>query len=310
MHEHPLQSLTVIFSPYHVGIRGHAVGAGPSRVRDQGLITALQEEVGISVHEREIGPVDDFEGDIGRSFEIFRRTAELVTAARNAKSFPVILSGNCSASVGVLAGLRGSTELGNTDVGCIWFDAHDDFNVPDTVLSGYFDSMPIAIMAGQCWKALAGTIPGFKPLDLKRFVHCGLRDVNEMEHARVIEAGYPVVWGGAAKHVDFPEELSKVLEKRQTDASMVHVDLDCLDATVGQVNKFEPTPCGVSEDDLMQCLKMLPTKVHPVSLTIASFDPAYDHGNKISGIAIRAVVTFVRSLLDSGVLLAEGGKSF
>ena len=32
--------------------------------------------------------------------------------------------------------------------------AHDDFNIPDTVLSGYFDGMPIAIMAGQCWKAL------------------------------------------------------------------------------------------------------------------------------------------------------------
>jgi hypothetical protein len=47
---------------------------------------------------------------------------------------------------------------------------------------------------------------------------------------------------------------------------------------------------------------MLPAKVDAVSLTIASFDPCHD---KIAGIAIRGVVSFVRSLMDSGILVAS-----
>jgi arginase len=299
-----LHSVTVIFSPYHVGIRDHAVGAGPGCIREKGLLFQLQE-LGVAVHELEIGPVDGFDGDIGRSFEVFRRTARLVTAARDAGSFPIIVSGNCGASVGVLAGVSKSRGLKEEELGCVWFDAHDDFNVPDTVLSGYFDSMGIAIMAGQCWKALSKTIPGYKPLNLKKFVHCGLRDLNDIERSRVAEAGYPVIWGNTESHVDFKAELEKELDKRSIDPAMIHVDLDCLDSTVGQVNKFEPAPGGLSEDDLIGCLKMLPAKVDAVSLTIASFDPVYDKNDKIAGIAIRGVVSFVRSLLDSGILVAS-----
>jgi arginase len=86
---------------------------------------------------------------------------------------------------------------------------------------------------------------------------------------------------------------------------MVHADLDCLDSTVGQVNKFEPTPGGLSKDDLMGCLKMLPVKVDAVSLTIGSFDPVYDKEDKITGIAIRRIISFVSSLLETGILVAS-----
>jgi arginase len=302
----PLHSVTVIFSPYHVGIRDHAVGAGPGRIREKGLVFKLQK-LGIAVHEVEIEPVDGFDGDIGRSFEVFRRTAKLVTAARDAGSFPIVVSGNCGASVGVLAGLTGSRDLKEKELGCVWFDAHDDFNVPDTVLSGYFDSMGIAIMAGQCWKALSKTMPGYKPLDLKKFVHRGLRDLNDIERSRVAEAGYPVIWGNTESHVDFRGELEQQLDKRSINPAMVHVDLDCLDSSVGQVNKFEPAPGGLSEDDLIGCLKMLPAKVDAVSLTIGSFDPVYDKEDKITGIAIRGIISFVSSLLDTGILIASQG---
>jgi arginase len=266
---------------------------------------ALQT-LGVAVREVEVEPVDDFQGDIGRSFELFRRTARLVTAARNAGSFPVVLSGNCSASVGVLAGLSGSDGLKTREIGCIWFDAHDDYNVPDTVLSGYFDSMPIAIMAGECWKALVNTIPGYRPLSLERLIHCGLRDFNDLESARVAAAGYPVVWGKPERQLGYEEELFKVLDGRSIDPAMIHVDLDCLGASVGQVNQYEPAPGGLSDEDLLGCLKRLPTKLVPLSLTVASFDPLYDKDDRIVDIATRVVTSFVKTLIDIGILLAEG----
>lgn len=181
--------------------------------------------------------------------------------------------------------------------------------MPDTVLSGYFDSMPVAMMAGQCWKALLETVPGFRPLNLARFVHCGLRDVSDAERERVSSAGYPVVWGDTERNVDFREELGRILDRRPINPAMVHLDLDVLDSSVGQVNKFAAAPGGILEEDFIGCLKMLAGRVRPLSLTVASFDPTYDSDDRVVGIAIRGVIAFVRSLIDSGVVAVGGEKA-
>lgn len=330
-----MDSVTLIISPYHVGIREDAVGAGPNRLLERGLSSAIKA-LGVEVHQVTVEPSIEAEGDIGRSFELFRQTSKLVTEARNASSFPIVVSGNCSASVGVHAGLSGCAEFRESEVGCVWFDvsntnhvrisirairdidpeyekyghvqlstmqAHDDFNIPDTILSGYFDGMPIATMAGQSWKALVQTIPGFRPMKLDHFVHCGLRDVNDLERNRVTEAGYPVVWGSAEERVNFAEELARILEKGERNVSMVHLDLDCLDQSVGQVNKFKPTSGGLLVDDLMKCMKMLPEVALPTSLTVAGYDPRFDTGGNISVVAIQSISAFVESLLVNEYLL-------
>lgn len=295
-----MQSVTLIFSPYHNGVHGDAVGAGPIRLRDQGLVSTLRT-LGVTVHEVDLEASYQADGDVGRSFEIYRQTAKLVTAACNDASFPIVIAGNCGASVGVLSGLSGSRKLGKEDLGCIWFDAHDDFNVPDSVLSGYFDSMAIATMADQCWKALTKTIPGYRPLNLKNLLHVGLRDVNDIERGRVIEADYPVIWGDSEEPVDFAKEITHCLDrKRPGDSTMVHVDLDCLDASIGQVNKFEPTTGGLLERDIIPIMKSLGERITPVSLTLASWDPQYDTDGEISRIALDIVSCFVESLIRTG----------
>ena len=107
MTQDPFQSITLISSPYHVGIHNRGVGAGPDFIRSLGVVQVLKD-LGVTVNEVEIEPVDDFEGQTGRSFEVIRRTSTLVSKAQNSNSFPVILSGNCSAAVGVAAGYNRS----------------------------------------------------------------------------------------------------------------------------------------------------------------------------------------------------------
>ena len=114
-------SITLIISPYHVGVQGDAVGAGPIHLVQQGLASTLQA-FGVDVREITVKPSMNADGDIGRSFEVIRQTAKLVTEARNASSFPIVLSGNCSATVGVHAGLSRCKEFEKSDVGCVWFD--------------------------------------------------------------------------------------------------------------------------------------------------------------------------------------------
>ena len=124
-----LDSLTIIFSPFHVGIHNHRVGNGPGRIRSLGIVQALTK-LGITIHFKELDRVDEFEGEIGRSFEILRQTSTLVNEAVTSKSFPLILSGNCMASAAAACGLN------IKDLGFIYFDAHDDLDSPDVSYRG------------------------------------------------------------------------------------------------------------------------------------------------------------------------------
>ncbi|KAM5374663.1 hypothetical protein ACJZ2D_006441 [Fusarium nematophilum] len=298
----PAKSITVISSPYHLGTRDLAVGGGPAALLRAGFVDALRSQ-GVAVHELQLEPVDEFEGEIGRLFELLRRTSKTVTDAIQNGSFPVVLAGNCSTTVGVQAGVAAASH--GSVPSCVWFDAHDDFNTPDVLASGYLDSMPVAMLGGLCWKTLLGSIPGFKPLNLKTgLVHCGMRDVTDLERSRVLEAGFPVVWGDVDKHVAFEAELKRTIEEKKLGETMVHLDLDCLDTSVGNVNKFS-APGGLLEGDLEGCMGMIPGETRPVSLTIASFDPSFDEGGRIPPVAIRGTVAFVKALISEGVLEAS-----
>src|SRR5207237_6067234 len=73
--------------------------------------------------------------------------AELVADERREGNFVVALESDCSATMGALGGLQQS---GASKIGMVWFDAHGDFNTPETTLSGMLGGMPVAISAGLC----------------------------------------------------------------------------------------------------------------------------------------------------------------
>lgn len=242
-----------------------------------------------------------------------------VTAARDAASFPVVLAGNCCISVGVAAGLCGSRELlraggcgnggddGGGGLGCVWFDAHDDYNVPDSMLSGYFDSQGIAMMAGECWKGLMATVPGFRPWLLRRVVHCGMRDVNEVERERVEGSGMGVVWGDAARRVDFSAGVRKELGERFTEggdtAVLVHLDVDVFDASLGKANPFACVG-GLFEEDITGCMAAISERTIPMAFTIASFDPLCDgdeSAQRLAKVSIKAVEAVLDGLRRRGL---------
>lgn len=268
-----------------------------------GIAEALRS-LGVLVREVEISPADGFEGEVGKNFELLRRTSTIVADVISQGSLPIMLAGNCTATVGVSAGISVSSALGEETLGCIWFDAHDDINTPDVLTSGYLDSMAIAVMAGQCWKSLVQSIPGFWKFDMQNLIHVGMRDMTELERRRVEEAGFSVIWGNERERVDFASETEGVLSSKNFNLTMVHLDLDCLDSSIGPVNKW-PSAGGLLEKDLVGCLDMIPRTCRPVSLTVAGFDPAVDIRGRIPPVAINGVVTFVQSMIKAKHLVPE-----
>lgn len=167
----PTSSIAIIFSPYHVGLRDHRVGDGPNRLRKLDPIPQLKE-LGIRIHFHKILPIDDFEGEIERSFEIPRRTSIAVTRAKSNHSFPLVLSGNCIATAGV------ACSLSIKDPGFNYFDTHDDMDTPSMNQNGYMDAMGLSILVGRSWHYLTSTIPGYQPMKYNKMVYVGLRDLT------------------------------------------------------------------------------------------------------------------------------------
>ncbi|OAL05323.1 Arginase/deacetylase [Phaeosphaeriaceae sp. SRC1lsM3a] len=286
-------SITIIFSPYHVGLRDHRVGDGPNRIRALGVIEEL-EKLGVTVHVHELPSVEEFEGEIGRSFELLRRTSTAVKDVCAMQSFPLILSGNCMASAGVACGL-GLQE----DLGWIYFDAHDDMDTPSTNTNGYLDAMGLSMLGGKSFHRLAHTIPGYTPHKYNKMIYCGLRDIEDSQKDTVREAGADVIWGEA--NVDFASRLMEALSEKDYSPALVHLDLDVLDETVGKVNGYE-SPGGLQEDDLVKCMGLVPQKTTPTSLTVCSFNPNLGDGDKVATIGVKAIVAFVKSLVQTGAL--------
>lgn len=244
----------------------------------------------------EIPHVDKFEGEIGRSFDVMCRISTAVSTARASRSFPLVLAGNCMSSAAVAAG------LGIRDLGFVYFDAHDDMDSPSVNENGYFDAMGLSMLRGESWKTLMNSVPGHQPTKLRdKFVYCTLRDLSEMQRQRVKDVGMDVIWGDATKKVDFKAALETALERKDFSPALVHVGLDVLDESLGNVNDY-PSPGGMHEEQPVACLGLVPKKTTPASLIVCSFDPDTGDGDKIAKIGIRAITAFLKGMQETGAL--------
>lgn len=288
-----MANVRIIVAPFHAGAHNSRVGAGPMRLLDDGIETALTD-AGLTTARTVIPPVDDFEGEIGRTFEVKRRVAVAVADAGSAGAFPLVLAGNCNTTVGVHAG------LGEPDAGLIWFDAHPDFDTPDEHGSGYFDGMGVATLAGQCWRRLAATIPGFRPIALDRLLYCGIRDFEPGQREKVTAFRLRAATGSKEAETDYVAAFAAHLRELPYAEALFHLDVDCIDPSEGIANEYA-APGGLSLEQLDSCLVAACAAVRPLALTIASFNPAFEGSERISAAAIGAALMVARAGVQTSI---------
>ena len=138
-------SIRIIQVPYDSGIRDQRMGRGPSHLIANGLAGRLQE-IGESVTKISVETQSSFSTEVGTTFELQQEISNQVKIALAHNEFPLILSGNCSSTVGALAGFD------SRNLALIWFDAHGDFNTPETTTSGFLDGMALSVIAGNRWR--------------------------------------------------------------------------------------------------------------------------------------------------------------
>lgn len=250
--------------PYDCGHRGLRMGAGPLH---------LVKTLGLDAEE--ITPASEYRAEIKTSFELYRALARRI---RDSGDFPLVLSGHCGASIGAAAG------LGTDDLAILWFDAHGDYNTPDTTDSGFLDGMCLAVATGRCWRNLARTIPGFAPIDPRRVVHIGSRDYSPGEREAMLRDGI---------HVPAVEDAAGAFDALGAKRILIHVDLDVIDSRHGRAN---PYACegGLSPDDVVNVIELARARFPTAGLVLASYDPSCDADGRIADAA--------RRIIEAGVM--------
>src|ERR687898_85999 len=216
MAEHP--AVRTIFAPYDSGHRGLRMGAGPDYLMEGGLPEMLRSTERPSLSSAHVLPEVDPPAEVATAFELDRLVAEQVREAVAGGEFPLVLSGNCNTAVGTISG------LGAGDLGVVWFDAHADFNTPETTATGFTDGMGLAIIVGHCWKEMAGGVPGFSAVAERDVVLAGVRAIEPAEEERLAASDVSVV-GADRIGLEAPSNLEVALDGLKSRV-YVHLDLD------------------------------------------------------------------------------------
>jgi arginase len=265
--------------PYDSGNHRARMGAGPEALLDAGLERALRDH-SHSVHTRvaELAP-GSWRAEIQTSFELMRMLSGAVSEALEAGRLPIVLAGNCNTAIGTLAG------LGTDSTGVAWFDAHADFNTPETTASGFLDGTAVAIITGRCWTQLAATVPEFEPVPDDRVCLIGTRDIDSLEGGLLDESGVDVIEPRKLRS-DLGRALASIRQRVQE--MYVHLDLDVLDARVAAANSFAVTG-GLTIEDVEYALSEIGRQFRIAGITLSAYDPAADTDGAAAEAAIRLV---------------------
>ena len=266
--------------PYDSGNLRARMGAGPEALLAAGLEQALRDN-GHRVHTKvaELA-ADSWHSEIQTGFQLMHMLSVGVREAREAGQLPIVLAGNCNTAVGTLAGL-------GAGVGVAWFDAHGDFNTPETTTSGFLDGTAVAILTGRCWKQLAVSIPGFQPIADERVCLIGTRDVDSLEGGLIAESNVDVIEPSMIQSA-LPRTLNAI--GQHVDRMYVHLDLDVLDPEVAAANKLSVRG-GLTIEDVEFALSLIARDFRIAGVTLSAYDPDVDTDGAAAAAAIRLICT-------------------
>jgi arginase len=278
------RELRLICHPFHNGLEGVDMGAGPLRLVGDPAVSDELHAQGWEVEIEKIAAPEPSDPEIVRVVEGDRRLARRVRAARERAAFPLVLAGNCNSSLGTVAGLG--------RVGVVWFDAHADFDTPDRSL-GFFDGMGLAILTGNGWELLRGTIPGFTPVDERNVILVGVRDLEAHQRAPLEASAMRVLPGLPSDGGELVRALDEL-----PHSVYLHIDLDVLDTSEGRANRFA-APGGLTVQQLEWAIETVFRRCAVAAAALTAYDPAVDDG-RMARAASRVIWAIGRSAVESG----------
>jgi len=293
-----LKPLTIIGVPLDLGSGRRGVDMGPSAVRVADLNGRLAS-LGYEVMDVGDVPVSIAEtlhyGDRHSKFlpEILQtceHLARLVEETLGKAQLPIVLGGDHSIAIGTLAGVAKHYDAQQETVGLIWFDAHADFNTPQSSPSGNVHGMPLAASVGVGPGQLTqfcGINPKIKP---QNAVLVGVRDIDTQEKEYLASSAVRVF---TMRDID-ERGMRSVVEEAIRIASLhtaglaVSWDMDFVDPSFAP-GVGTPVKGGASYREAHLAMEMIADTNRLVSLELVEVNPVLDHMNTTAALGVELI---------------------
>jgi len=264
-------SIAIVGSPTALGGHFGGMEQGPRLLRDAGLIDLLTGRPGLA--RQTIVDHGDVPNDPGWAADddpraknrtliaaYLRRLAEHVERAIRGEGSGerprlLVLGGDCTSHSGALAGLKRAAPGARYAIA--WFDAHGDFNTPDTTPSGNVWGMPFAMLLGRGDRDLVDACDGPTVLEEDAALLGG--QVLDEQESRMLAASRVSHFGagmlqteaGMAALAGWAEVVG-----RRCDGIYIAFDLDAIDAADG-VAVAMPEPKGIPTATAVAALRVI-----------------------------------------------------
>jgi arginase len=208
------------------------------------------------------------------------------------------LEANCNDLLGMLAGLKYDSAGESRSVGLVFIDAHGDFNVPETTLSGMLGGMPVAVAAGHALHNIRRTASLTDPLPMKHIIWGGVRDLDPLEANRFDE--YSVQQFSVQDIRELSGNLHQQIDalSKRVDVVYVHIDMDVLDP-IEVPGHGLAVANGPSSKHLSAAISLMFENPKVAALGIAS-TPSFNSDPE--GISRQAALNLIQGAIEGALL--------
>lgn len=286
--------------PTSAGSHNAGQEQAPRTLRAAGLVERLQA-TGLEVRDFGDLPVErhrpaereDGVRDLARVSGIARRTADEVAGIRAAGCWPLVLGGDCTITLGVLAGLARHHD----DVGLMYVDGDADLNTAQSSGSGVLDTMGVTHLLGGGAPALADIGPRHPRVIAARLELFGF-DPGELDAGQWLEIVSKGLHATPAPMVrqDPSARATDALARMEASAGsfLVHFDLDVLDTGRFPLANF-PHFAGLHLEEVAACLQQFCRSPRSAGLVVTEVNPNHDPDGALLDQLVEALCTVLRT---------------
>jgi arginase len=295
-----MKPVNIIGVPLDLGAGRRGVDMGPSAVRVAdlnkklaGLGYTVEDTGNVAVRIPETQHFGDHRSKFLKEItEVCEQVAQLVEKALTSNFLPIVLGGDHSIAMGTLAGAAKHFQKTNQSLGLIWFDAHADFNTPETSPSGNVHGMPLAAVVGvgpSDLRSLYGVCPKIKP---QNTALVGLRDIDAAEKELLASSAVRVF---TMRDIDergmrsVAEEAIRIATQH-TAGLAVSWDMDFLDPSFAP-GVGTPVKGGASYRESHLAMEMIADTGKLLLLEVVEVNPVLDHMNATASLGVELILS-------------------
>lgn len=281
-------SIEIVSAPSILGLRPTGVQDLAKTLLAAGLATRLRVRHPV----RQVDTLNTFYSDqrdpqtkclnpqLIRDFSL--TLGEALTIAIQDGNFPVVLGGDCSILIGIMAALKARGAFG-----LVFLDAHADFYEPEKSTTGEVADMDLAIVTGR-GPSILTNINNLEPyVKDEHVIHIGQRDLAETKKygsrdiretgitcfsmADMEEQGIEKIAAAATRHA----------QRLSVASCWIHFDTDVLADEINPAVDYR-LPGGLLFDQLEYLLHGLLTSIPVAGISVTIFNPRLDGDGSIA----------------------------